>query len=297
MNITVTTPTGKIGRVVVKGLLKESVQLTLVARYPEKLKQATEQGARVIQGSSDDPEVLKRATKNADAFFVLTPPDMAMTDIRAHYRRFGEAAAQAITENNIPYAVHLSSIGAELESGNGPVAGLHINEEILRAACPNVVQLRAGYFMENTLGQLQSILSSSSLYTTLPQGTKLSMVATEDIGQKAVELLKKLNWKGEEIVELVGPHEISYEEVARILSKVLGKEIKHITISEEQFIEAMTKMGASRVIAESFAEMSRAQASRKMTAHHPEKGRISYETFAKQVFKPAFEAMALAKTR
>jgi uncharacterized protein YbjT (DUF2867 family) len=297
MNITVTTPTGKIGSVVTKKLLKEKVSLTLVARYPEKVKYAVDQGAKVIQGSSDDPEVLKHATQNADVLFVLTPPDMSVTDIKGHYRRFAAAAAEAVKENKIPYVVHLSSIGAELESGNGPVAGLHVNEEILREACPNIVQLRAGYFMENTLGQLQNIVSSGSLFTTFPQDTKLSMIATEDIGHKAAELLIKADWNGEKIVELVGPEEISYEDVARILSEVLGKELKHVTIPDEQFIQAMTSMGASRELAEGLAEMSHALASRKMAPKNPEKGKITYENFAKNVFKPAFEAIALTKTK
>jgi uncharacterized protein YbjT (DUF2867 family) len=194
--------------------------------------------------------------------------------------------------------VHLSSVGAEQDAGTGPILGLHDNERRLREVAKNLVQLRPGYFMENTLGQLPSILQAGQMYTTFAGDTRFPMIATRDIGERAAELLARRDWSGEVVVELQGAGEVSYDDVARVLSEVLGKPITHVTVSPEQLKEALTAMGASAQIAAAFAEMTASVESGHIHFHEDRSDAnttpTTYPVFAQQVFKPALQAAQAA---
>jgi uncharacterized protein YbjT (DUF2867 family) len=270
VSIVVTAPTGNIGRVVTERLLEEGEKPILIARNAEKVKDYAERGARVVQGTHEG----------------------------ALFRSFAEAAAQAIHTNDIPHVVHLSSVGAELESGNGPIAGLYIAERVLAEAATNLIQLRPGYFMENTLAQVPNILQASSLFTTFPPDTRFPMIATRDIGARAAKLLRRRDWTGQRVVELQGSGETSYEEAATILSEELGREINHVTVSREQLLESLTAMGLSNVMAESLHEITDGIVEGRLTFHEPRSAEnttpTTYSDFARDVFKPAMLAAASA---
>ena len=236
---------------------------------------------------------MKTATRDVDALFFIAPPDFGSEDLVADYRVFAEAAAEAISANQIPYVVHLSSVGADVDGGNGPVLGLHHNEKILAAAAKNIVQLRPGYFMENTLMQVGSIKESSAMFTTFKGDTRIPMIATADIAAAAAELLINPNWEGEKIVELQGAADISYDEVAEQLTEVLGKPVTHMTISNEQLKEGLAQMGASAHMGDLLAELSEGVESGHVAFHQPRDAKTStatnYRMFAESVFKKVLE--------
>ncbi len=297
MSIVITTPSGNIGSAVTRALLDAGEKPVLIARDPTKVEELTDRGAVVKRGSHADADFLIDATRDAEALFVLTPGYMQTQDVRALYRRFAGAAAKAINANSSPYVVHLSSIGADLESGNGPVAGLYAAEKVLNdAGVANLTHLRPAYFMENTMMQIPNILQAGSLFTTFPEGTKFPMIATRDIGTRAADLLRKRDWSGTQVVELLGNGEVSYEEVALVLAKELGREIKHVTVSDEQLTQALTGMGLSQVLADGFVEMTNALTKGVMRPHEDRSEAnttpTTYAGFAGQIFKPAFEGAA-----
>ncbi len=299
MSIVVTAPAGNIGSVVVQDLLDAGEKPVLIARDPAKLKSFIDQGAVVRVGGHADAAFLTEATQDAEALFVLVPNDYSVQDLHAHYRSFAEAAAAAASANKIPHVVLLSSIGAELESGNGPVAGLYLAEKILsEAGIANLTFLRPSYFMENTLSQIPNILQANSLFTPFPTGTRFPMIATRDIGAHAAELLRKRDWSGTRALELRGAADVGYDDVASILSKLLEREIKHVTVSGEQLVEAMSGMGVSQVLAKSIAELCDAITTGKMggleTRSDANTTPTTYNDFAEQVFQPAIAADATA---
>jgi uncharacterized protein YbjT (DUF2867 family) len=120
------------------------------------------------------------------------------------------------------------------------------------------------------------------------------MVATRDIGERAAELLAQRDWSGEVVVELQGAGEVSYDDVAKVLSEVLGREIAHITVSSEQLKEALSGMGASQQIAEAFAEMTTSAQNGHIRFNEPRSDKnttaTAYQVFAKEVYKPAIDA-------
>ena len=198
MNIAVATPTGHVGGAVADCLLdlRGYNNVTLLCRRPEKLKGLVDRGATVAIGSQEDPDYLTKATRNVEALFWATPPGYGSDDVRAFQNRLGQAAATAIRTNKIPRVVNLSSIGANLASGVGPICGLHDVEEILNEATQNVTHLRPGFFFENLLWQIDTIRKWGRISLPLSGAARYPMIATSDIGRVAATRLTDEDWTG-----------------------------------------------------------------------------------------------------
>ena len=98
--------------------------------------------------------------------------------------------AKAVKESDLQYALHLSSYGAHVPEGTGPVTGLHSSEQKLNAISGlNVLHLRAAYFMENNLAMIGMIQKMGVFgHVPLPH-LKLPMIATRDVGDYAAQRL------------------------------------------------------------------------------------------------------------
>ena len=132
MKITVTASTGNVGRPLTEKLLAAGAEVTLIARSPDKVKGFAERGARVVQGSVEDSGTVQAATEGADALFWLTPPSFTAEDWRAYQNSLGEVVAQAARSRPGMHVVNLSSVGAHLSEGTGPIKGLHDVEQAFR---------------------------------------------------------------------------------------------------------------------------------------------------------------------
>ena len=158
MKIAIATPAGHVGGTVIDFLLEfgGDIQSCSWAGGPIA-KEFVRRGAEMAIGSQDDADYLVKATRGADALFWVTPPGYGSDDVRAFQNRLGHAAAMAIRTNRIPRVVNLSSIGAELGAGVGPINGLHDVEALLDEVATNITHLRPGFFFENLLWQVDSI--------------------------------------------------------------------------------------------------------------------------------------------
>ena len=187
MNIAVTTPTGHVGSAVADFLLDfgGDVHVTLLGRRPEKLKDFVRRGAKTAIGPQDDADYLVKATKGVDALFWATPPGYGSDNLRAFQNRLGKAAATAIRTNKIARVVNLSSIGANLDSGVGPISGLHDVEKLINEVGCHVTHLRPGFFFENLLWQLDAIRTWGRDFAAHQRPRPYPMIATRDIGRVA----------------------------------------------------------------------------------------------------------------
>src|SRR3972149_3017079 len=122
MRIAITTPTGNIGRdLASRSPDQKPHELLLLAPTPDKLKQEQARGAKVAQGDLGDAASVKKAIQGADALFFLCPPSFAVPDYRAYYVEIAKKGAAAVKANKIKHTVLLSSVGAHLSKGTGPI--------------------------------------------------------------------------------------------------------------------------------------------------------------------------------
>ena len=299
MKIAITTPTGHVGSAVADSLLDfgGDIRVKLLARRPDKLRRFTDRGAEVLIGSQDDADFLTRATQDVDAFFWVTPLAYGSDDLRAFQNRLGKAAATAVRINHVSRVVNLSSIGAQLTTGVGPINGLHDVEKLLDDAANNITHLRPGSFFENLLWQADAIKKWDRISLPLSASKRSPMIATGDIGGVAAQCLLDQDWSGHIVRELHGPADLSYDEVAGILSKVLGRKIVYVQCDRRELRENLLDNAVSENVADLMLEMYEAIEMGRLQSTQPRSAETTTQTtlaqFAQEVIVP-MTAVAVA---
>jgi uncharacterized protein YbjT (DUF2867 family) len=251
----ITGATGNIGKVIANNLLNKGEKVRVVGRSAEGLQPFADQGAEAAVGSLDDIDFLTNAYRGATAVYHMTPPNYTSDDFRAYQNKLGKVAKEAITASGVSHVLNLSSVGAHLGDGVGPVSGLYDVEELLDQTDANIMHLRPGYFMENFYQSIPTIKSQNMIALPLREDLAIAMIATKDIGNVATELLLAHDWQGINTKELLGPKDYSGPEAAGILGKAINKQINYVCVSTEQAKEAMMASGLSEDMADLLAEM------------------------------------------
>lgn len=296
----VTGATGNTGSVIANRLLDEGKKVRVIGRNQEKLKSFVTRGAEAFVADLTDQAALTKAFTGAEAVYAMIPPDIANPDPRAYQQRVSDALAGAIQQSGVKHVVALSSIGADKDSGNGPVAGLQEFENKLnKIAAANILHLRAGYFMENTLGQAAAIRAMGKMAGPLRPDLKLPLIATRDIGAAAAELLLKLDFTGKPTRELLGQRDLSYDEITAIIAKAIEKpDLKYQQFPSEQIKPVFVKLGMSPAMADLLLDMSEGLNSGHMRALEARTAKnttpTSFETFVKEQFVPLYQGQASA---
>jgi len=258
--LVVTGATGQIGGALTQQLLSRGHTVRAVARRPEALQALAAKGAEVHAGSVGDEAFLTRVLTGADGAFLLVPPDYHGAGMLERQRRVVDAEVAAVKASGIKRIVALSSIGAERPSGTGPIVTLHYFEEKLRTLeGVDVLMLRATYFMENFLQNIDLIRNMGINGTAARPDTSLAMVATRDIAMAAAEALEKGEFSGHVVGYVLGPRDVTFGEVSRILGKAIGRpDLPYVQFSYEATEKALLDAGLPADIAAAFVEMYRA---------------------------------------
>ena len=292
--------TGNTGHIVATNLLARGQKVRAVGRNSAHLQPLTSKGAEPFIADVTDPSALAKAFDGADSAYVMIPPNITSKDPLGYSNRASDAIAAAVKNAGTGNVVALSSIGAELPSGTGPVVGLHnLEQKLNQIPSVNVLYLRAGYFMENTLPQVNAIRQMGSAVGPLHPELKVPMIATRDIGTAAADILLHPTIRGKQTRELLGQRDVSYNEVASILGKAIGKpDLKYIQVPDDQFRGALVQMGMSEQMANLLLEMTHALNAGTMRALEPRTPQnttpTSYENFTAEVFVPAYQHQVAA---
>lgn len=248
--------TGHIGRELANALLAAGKRVRVLGRDAGKLKAF--KGAETAIGSLDDPMYLKKALSGTTAVFAMIPPNLATSDYRGYSRRITESYLQAIPAGGAMHVVALSSVGAHLAEGAGPVNALHEMEERFAALAANVLFLRPGYFFENQLASVGMVKAMGIIGSPLKPDVKIPMIATRDIAAVAAKRLIALDFTGRSVLELHGAKDYTMADVARTLGKEINKpDLPYVEFPYEDAQKAMEGMGISADVARLFIEMNK----------------------------------------
>lgn len=243
MTIAVTTPTGNVGSRVVRLLVQAGQRPRVLVRHPDKLPADLRPLVEVAQGDLLDPSFVAGAVRGVDALFWVSPESFTAPDPLADMVTMGAHAAAAVRAGGVARVLQVSSVGAERKHGAGLIDGLARNEEQLRGTGADVLTLRCGYFFTNLLGMLDA-LRAGVLTTTMPLDRPLAWVDPRDIGEVAAARLLA-GWSGSSIAAVHGPADLSWAEVASILSGATGRPIEALRITDDELRQALLSAGLS----------------------------------------------------
>ena len=292
MKIAINTPNGNIGRPLANQLLDAGQELILLTRSPDKSQPLADRGATLHKGDLLDEAFVAHATKDIDVLFWLSPADPGVPDFRGYQDRIAQICTKALAANKIPRVMTLSSVGAQLGEGTGPIAGLGNLERMLDKTDSKCTHVRPNYFMENLLQSLETIATDGMLYLPFPGTVAFDMIATPDIAKVCGDRLLDENWDKRTVIELAGPKAVSHHAAASAISKAIGKEVKHMEVSDADFKRAMAQYGVSDSASDVFLEMY--DGFKKGIIQHettPQRTSTTFEWFATHVIKPAVASM------
>ncbi|MGJ1499296.1 NAD(P)H-binding protein [Sphingobacterium spiritivorum] len=287
MKITITGSLGNIGRFLTEKLLQSGHHVTVVSHSEDRKPQIERLGADAAIGSISDVVFLRNAFKDADAVFAMTPPNMGGIDIISNTVEAGKAMAKAIKESAVSRVVMLSSIGADLPDGNGPITALHhIEKAYAELEGVAVTFLRAGYFFTNFYNDILLIKTAGITGSNYPSSTSIPLVHPFDIAMAAAERLEQ-PFTGKNI-----QYVISDFRTARGVADVLGNEIGQpelpwIEFTDEEAFQGMMQAGVPGEIAGLYVEMGAGIRAGKIQTDFknvgaPVTGQVKLEDFAKE---------------
>jgi uncharacterized protein YbjT (DUF2867 family) len=252
--------TGHIGSKITESLLKQGELVGVIGRSADRLAPLLQRGAIPHVGSVEDADFMARACAGARAAFTMIPPNPQAKNFRDYQARAGAVIASAIAKAGVSHVVNLSSLGAHLDQGTGPIAGLHEQEARLNALPGlNVLHLRPAFFMENMMMNVDLIKSRGVNGTPLKGDLRFPVIATRDIAQAAAANLASLTFSGISVRELLGERDLTMKEMTRILGKAIGlPALPYVEFSYEEACKAMISQRVSRDVARLYAEMYQA---------------------------------------
>jgi uncharacterized protein YbjT (DUF2867 family) len=289
MKIIVTGSLGHISKPLATKLVQQGHEVTVISSKPDKQLEIEALGAKAAIGSVKDADFLTSTFTGADTVYCMEPPGGFFNpnfDIMREIREICEAYTKAILKSGVKRVIHLSSIGAHTDKGNGILAFHYVAEQIFNSLSSDIaitfmrpVGFYYNLFSFIPLIKSQGIIAANYGIEKEPWVSPLDIAATI-----AREIVKP--FEGRKIL-YIASEESTGAEVASILGEAIGKpDLKWVVVSDEQALNGTLAIGINPKIAEGLVEMN---ASRRggvlyqdYQRHRPELGKVKMKDFAKE---------------
>jgi uncharacterized protein YbjT (DUF2867 family) len=255
--IVITAPTGTIGHQVLEKVLSGGESVRVIARDPSRLRSPLRERVEVVQGSHGDLDVVNRAFVGADAVFWLVPPDPHAKSVEAAYVDFSRPACAALRSQGVQRVVGVSALGrGTAVAGNaGLVTASLAMDDLIASSGASYRALAMPSFMDNILRQVEAIKIRSVFSAPVSGDRKLPTCSTGDIATVAAKLLLDRSWSGRDHVAVLGPEDLSFNDMAQIMSEVLAKSVRFQQIPGEAFKARLLGFGMSEAMAQGTLDM------------------------------------------
>ena len=292
MKFVVTGSLGNISKPLAEKLIAAGHSVTVVSSKPDKTAQIEALGAKAAIGSVENVAFLTETFTGADAVYTMVPPNFGAANWKKYIADIGENYAEAIHGAGVKNVVNLSSMGAHMPEGCGPVSGLFFVEKSLNALDGvNVKHLRPGFFYTNFLANAGMVKHMGIIGGNYGENAKLVLVHPSDIAEVAAEEILALKFKGKSIRYIVSDEKTT-NEVAEILGKAIGKpELPWVNFKDEETLGGMLQAGVPEEIAKNYAEMGAAMRSGQMDSDYLKNKPTVFGKSKLEAFTPIFAAV------
>ena len=259
--IVLTAPTGGIGHQVLEHLLVSDQSIRVIARQPARIPRSALDRIEVIQGSHGDPATVNQACSGADTVFWLVPPDPKADSVEAAYVDFTRPACEAIQTHGVQRVVGITALGRGTPQANhaGFVTASLAMDDLIASTGAAYRALTMPSFMDNLARQAEAIKNQGVFFSPIDPDRKLPTCAIRDIASTAAGLLEDGSWTGQDHVAVLGPEDLSFNEMAQIMSEVLGKPVQYQQIPFEAYKARFVSFGMSEAMAQGMTDMASAK--------------------------------------
>ena len=259
--ILLTAPTSTIGQQVLGHLLDQQADVRVIARDHARVAPEIRKHVNVVQGSHGDADVIERALDGIDSVFWLCPPDPAAPGPRTAYVDFSRPACRAIAALGVRRVVSISALGrgTPMAADAGHVTASLEMDDLIASTGAHFRALTMPSFMENITRQAGAIRDRGAFFLPIDGGLTLPAIASRDIAGSAARLLLDQTWTGQAEQPLLGPEDLSFYDMAAIMSDVLGKPVQYRRISFEAYRAGFIQRGMSPGMAQGMTDMARAK--------------------------------------
>jgi uncharacterized protein YbjT (DUF2867 family) len=295
MKYVLTGSLGHISKLVTQQLIQQGHSVTLISSKAENAQAIEQLGALPAIGNVEDQNFLDTHFAGADAVYLMIPPNFAVTNWLAYQQKVADNYVQAVKHHGIKKVVLLSSIGAHMKQGAGPVDGLAYLEDVFNELDGvDVLALRPSYFYYNLFSMVGLIKHAGIMGGTQSAEHEMVLTHTNDIAQVAVEKLSQLDFVGK-TVQYIASDVKTWGQITEVLSAAIDKPgLPWVEFTDEQSLQGMLQAGLSPVIAEGYVQMGQAIRSGEMEADYKKNppaqlGKIKLEDFSKE-FAAVYQA-------
>jgi uncharacterized protein YbjT (DUF2867 family) len=289
MKYVLTGSTGNITKPLARILLDAGNEVTIISSNELRKAEIEELGAKAAIGNVLDTTFLTNVFSGADAVYLMIPPTFAVNDWLGNQKAISENYVTAIKQNGVKNIVQLSSIGAHLGTGAGPIDGVSYLEKRLETFNGlNVVKLRPSYFYTNFYTMIDMIKNFGILGSNMGNGDqKLVLTHPNDIADAAAKNLLTLDFK-EQTIQYVSSDIRSFSEITKVLGEAIDKpELPWISFSDDDALQGMLQAGLPEIFAKEYVQMGKSiregliQEDYFSSNEHPN-GKVKLEDFAKE---------------
>ncbi len=294
--ILVTTPTGNTGSIVLRQLVEGGQKVRAFARDAQKIPDDLRSKIEIATGSLQNVDDFAKALTGCDTVYYCIPQGVNPPDVMKYYEDYANVAVQAIRKAGTKRVVYLGGAGkaSPLQGKAGMLTGLHRAEDILNTSGASVLTMHCPNFYESLFWQVQTIAQMGMMFVAVPGDCKYPEVAIRDVAGAAVKWLTDTSWSGIKSVGVIGPEDMSNNEVAALLSEALGKPVHFQQISREDNLKNLLQFGLSEALANGVSDMyeSIAKGLYSVEPRTPETtAPTSYRDWIAEVFLPAYGYM------
>lgn len=258
MKITITGSLGNISKPLTTKLVEAGHEITVISSNADRAKEIAELGAKPAIGSATDIAFLTETFKGSDVVYAMVPNNLSAPDIRKYIGSIGQHYATAIKAAGVNKIVVLSSIGAHLDSGTGPIAGLHDVEQILgQLENVDIKFLRPAYFYTNFYANIDMIKHLGFIGGNYSADTRIIVVHPNDIAEAAAyEIQQPFTGRS---IRYIASQDSTLSELTTAFGKAIGKpETNWVEFTDEQALEGMIQGGLPAEAARNYVEMGTA---------------------------------------
>jgi NAD(P)H dehydrogenase (quinone) len=231
MKIAVTGSTGHLGALVVEKLL-ERVQpgdVVALARNPEKAASLKEKGVNIGIASYTDPESLKKAMAGVDRLLLVSSSEVGQR--AAQHKNVIDAAKAA----GVKHIVYTSITHADTSANALAPEHKETEEYIVKSGMTYTI-LRNNWYIENYITYVDTAKNFGQIAGAAGAG-KVGGASREDYAEGAAVVLSTDGHENK-IYEFTGDKAFDYNDLAKAIGEIIGKEVPYAEIS----VDAMTKM-------------------------------------------------------